>query len=523
MAAKDTRRVDTLCYRISLSQKLLHGTQKYQKLHEIVCTAAEKLEAEVGPLAGLPIKMARGIVNRLSSGPEVQKMCASAVELLDSGLVHCSLSPALAHKLQECSFKSSRVIRFENVLSTSLIVVFSAQDASSEELLRFNLWHRKADSIDYPVEPTCTLVKPKTRFSVLDLSPATKYMFKLVSFFNNKELGTSEISVVTTNGERSITKSSVEERSQSPTTNSSILSNPSSDGDESNNVTLYRDQIENPTANYFDFGRKPDMNNSGKLSEVANKDTDDSQNTSTGTEKETTAGDSAYVLDEGASGEIISVPDTEMVESQRDPRISTTAYEVSDVLIIPEHQQLEVELADKIITDNGSSSPITKSLEVIPIEGRGSDAVPITPLKLEIVKEGPGRSSRPKPVNDELENRAGVPEETQAGSSSKKSGSRWDQECPRDGSSEGDLEYCVKVMRKLEYEGHIEKNFRVKFLSWYSLRATPRERKVVKVFLDTFVDDPACLAGQLVDTFSEGISNKRPPMAPTGFCMRLWH
>lgn len=323
--------------------------------------------------------------------------------------------------------------------------------------------------------------------------------------------------------EGSTTKGPVEERGQSPTTNSSILSNPSSEGDESNNVTLYRDQTENPTGNYIDFSMKTEMNNSGKLSEIANKDTDDSQNTSTGTEKETTAGDSASVLDEGASGENVSVRNAEMVDSQRDSRISSSANEVSDVLI-PESQQLEVELVDKIITDNGSSSLVTKSLEVVPFEGRGSDAVlPITPLKLEIVKEGPGRNSRPKPTNEGLENRAGVPEETQAGSSWKKSGSRWEQECPRDGSSEGDLEYCVKVIRKLECDGHIEKNFRVKFLTWYSLRAAPRERKVVKVFLDTFVDDPACLAGQLIDTFSEGISSKRPPMAPTGFCTRLWH
>ena len=34
MMAKDTRRVDILCYRVSLSQKLLNGTEKYQKLQE---------------------------------------------------------------------------------------------------------------------------------------------------------------------------------------------------------------------------------------------------------------------------------------------------------------------------------------------------------------------------------------------------------------------------------------------------------------------------------------------------------
>lgn len=42
-----------------------------------------KLEEDVGPLTGLPVKKARGIVNRLSSGIEIQKLCASAVESLD--------------------------------------------------------------------------------------------------------------------------------------------------------------------------------------------------------------------------------------------------------------------------------------------------------------------------------------------------------------------------------------------------------------------------------------------------------
>lgn len=82
--ARETRRVDILCYRVSLSQKLLKGTNKYQKLYELVDEAVKKLQSEVGPLAGLPVKMGRGIVNRLSSGPEVQKLCASAMELLDS-------------------------------------------------------------------------------------------------------------------------------------------------------------------------------------------------------------------------------------------------------------------------------------------------------------------------------------------------------------------------------------------------------------------------------------------------------
>lgn len=46
----------------------------------------KKLEADLGPLTGLPVKTARGIVNRLSSGPEVQRLCAAAIDSLDSML-----------------------------------------------------------------------------------------------------------------------------------------------------------------------------------------------------------------------------------------------------------------------------------------------------------------------------------------------------------------------------------------------------------------------------------------------------
>jgi hypothetical protein len=74
--------------------------------------------------------------------------------------------------------------------------------------------------------------------------------------------------------------------------------------------------------------------------------------------------------------------------------------------------------------------------------------------------------------------------------------------------------FCVKVVRWLECEGHVEANFRVKFLTWLSLRATQREKKIVSVFVDTLIDDPASLAGQLRDTFSEAIYSNRPPLVP---------
>lgn len=83
VVARDTRRVDILCYRLSLGQKILMGTKHYQNLYRVIDKAVKMLEEDFGPLTGLPVKKARGIVNRLSSGPEIQRLCASAVESLD--------------------------------------------------------------------------------------------------------------------------------------------------------------------------------------------------------------------------------------------------------------------------------------------------------------------------------------------------------------------------------------------------------------------------------------------------------
>ena len=91
------------------------------------------------------------------------------------------------------------------------------------------------------------------------------------------------------------------------------------------------------------------------------------------------------------------------------------------------------------------------------------------------------------------------------------------------GNSDRDFEYYVKIIRWLECEGHIEKNFRQKFLTWYGLRATEQEVRVVKTFVDTFIKDPASLAEQIMDTFSECISSRRSSVVPSGFCMKLWH
>ncbi|EOA32327.1 hypothetical protein CARUB_v10015589mg [Capsella rubella] len=72
------------------------------------------------------------------------------------------------------------------------------------------------------------------------------------------------------------------------------------------------------------------------------------------------------------------------------------------------------------------------------------------------------------------------------------------------------FEQGVKLIRQLECSGQVTSEFRRKFLTWYSLRATAKEKYVVQTFIETFGEDTKALAEQLIDTFSDCITRKRP-------------
>ncbi|XP_071737125.1 VIN3-like protein 2 isoform X2 [Rutidosis leptorrhynchoides] len=298
--ARDTRRVDILCYRVSLSQKLLVGASRYGKLHEIVNEVMEKLEADVGPLTGLPVKLARGIVNRLSSGQEIQKLCAFAVETVDS------------------------------------------------------------------VPSNTTINDPSI------LTP-------IVKFGDNEK---------------------------SPPTNSSSLSNPSSVEDENNNI----------------------------------------------------------------------------VNKQKDKEVAVYADDIN-------------------IIKNSTGTDENNEKDYDPFVPGTSIKLPFTPCKTESVKDSIfARKTRPKLSKKNLDNESeGEPSET----------------------DDRDFGYYVKVIRRLECEGHIDTGFRKKFLTWYSMRASQQEVRIVKVFVDTLMEDPASLAEQLVDTFSDVITSKT--CSSKGLCLKLFH
>ncbi|XP_075514568.1 VIN3-like protein 2 isoform X1 [Primulina tabacum] len=481
VVAKETRRVDILCYRLSLSQKILAGTIRYQNLFGIIDEAVKKLGEDVGPLTGLPVKMARGIVNRLSTGPDIQRLCAFAVESLDS-----ILSDRLSN------MPSANLVRFEDFRTSSLAVILNSDNANSENVVGYTLWHRKANDTAYPVEPTCKLSVPNSRFLLSGLSPGTPYFLKVVTLGTDKEMGFDEFQFQTISSQdelRTVQKSLDVDRSLSPATNYSSLSNPSSVEDET--CVGIPSSVENREDNCLPFCGNGDKSSSANLH-------GDSINSVGMYTKETTR-DAVSLLDQDhGADKINSIPDS-------------VASNLKNKELCNGHVQ------------NGFNIPSGTGLEYVPYVDTSSEAgLPVTPSKLENVKDGTGRNNRLKTSDKNVDIKSTRDEEPQAGSSSKKrSGESGDE----DGTGVGDkdFEYYVKVIRWLECDGHIETTFRQKFLTWYSLRATPQEIRIVKVFIDTFVEDPASLAGQLVDTFSDAVSNKRRSTVPTGFCLKLWH
>lgn len=366
-------------------------------------------------------------------------------------------------------------ITVEDVCESSVTVTLGFEDSSLGNVVGYTLWHRRAEDMNYPAEPTCTLFAPSTKFLLSGLTPDTDYLLKVVSLDSNRELGMREIHFRTaSSGIQDMNPNSKimeGERSESPTTICSSLSNPSSVEDETNHVI--------PCSN------SPAVKNS-------------STNLANGYNETMSS-----LLDEEhhSMGKIISRSDaTEM---------ATTNLESKDAPEAP--------VTEDTSTENESNTPLPNGKECVPYNSEEA-VLPITPLKVDN-KKAVLQSSRPRPklIVRDLGNGSGK-DDPQPGSSSKKRSAEEESMVV-----DKDFEYYIKVIRWLECDGHIETGFRQKFLTWYSLRATPQEVRIVKVFVDTFIEDPESLAGQLIDTFSDIISNKRSTVIPAGFCLKLWH
>uniref|UniRef100_A0A0D9YME4 Fibronectin type-III domain-containing protein n=1 Tax=Oryza glumipatula TaxID=40148 RepID=A0A0D9YME4_9ORYZ len=505
--AKDARRLDVLCHRIFLSHKILVSTEKYFVLHEIVDTAMKKLEAEVGPISGVA-NMGRGIVSRLAVGAEVQKLCARAIETMES--LFCG-SPSNS-QFQRSRMIPSNFVKFEAITQTSVTVVLDLGPILAQDVTCFNVWHRVAATGSFSSSPTGIILAPLKTLVVTQLVPATSYIFKVVAFSNSKEFGSWEAKMKTSCQKEVDLKglmpggSGLDQNNGSPKANSGGQSDPSSEGvDSNNNTAVYADLNKSPESD-FEYCENPEILDSDKASHHPNEPTNNSQSMPMVIARvtevsglEEAPGLSASALDEEPN----SAVQTQLL------RESSNSMEQNQRSEVPGSQ-------------DASNAPAGNEVVIVPPRYSGS-IPPTAPRYMENGKDISGRSLKAKPGDNILQNGSSKPEREPGNSSNKRTSGKCEEIGHKDGCPEASYEYCVKVVRWLECEGYIETNFRVKFLTWYSLRATPHDRKIVSVYVNTLIDDPVSLSGQLADTFSEAIYSKRPPSVRSGFCMELWH
>ena len=624
--AKDARRLDVLCHRIFLSHKILISTQKYLVLHEVVDTALQKLEGELGSITGLPDK-GRGIVGRLTVGAEVQKLCTRAIATLESMLSgaltadrqiqskfphFAFLQSSYACNLCEClcitfnpgsHMVPSDFIKLEDISHESITVVFDLDVCPmlSRGLTGFNLWHRKASEEDYPSILTGIIPIPSRMLVVRGLAPCTSYVIKVVAFTSSKKIGSWEVRTNTIGCPKGLgAKDSMpvdvgkDPDSRSAKENSSGLSNPSSEGVESDEVsTDYADlnsssesDVErcksldvlysvkphhcNETTSYsrdrnIDVAGVSKVDDLGEAPRVSASDLDDNEQEPGSVARAALLKKSAELMacsqrdlkqNSGMVGSEIaphshtgnksvappeyhgSVLHIIQKETENYKGVSGMSFEAKSDNHVPQDGSSKTEtdlgcLSHKYtprrVEDDGhkdgpsepntsaqvsslqKSSNLVLHKQGILLENAPGSLAPITGNGIKSGNRIMGTNSKSK-MYDHVPQPRPLKPGTEPGSSSSKHPSGKPEDNEQVDSNA--YVFCVKVIWWLECEGHIEANFRMKFLTWLSLRATQQEKRIVSVFVDTLIDDPASLAGQLIDTFSEAIYSKRPPVAP---------
>ncbi|KAF8662607.1 hypothetical protein HU200_056207 [Digitaria exilis] len=404
--AREARRVDVLCERLSLSHRMVKGSEHDKEITSMIGSAVRTLEKEVGgALDQVSAIMGRGIVNRLSCGAEVQKLCSSALEIVDS-TVDNTLEFELNNNPKIIGPQPQ--ILFDEITPFSVVIVLKYQDAISKEHIDgCKVWHRSAQVHDYSPEPTCHILRPNTRSLISGLSPSTEYFFR-VSPFGSTEGFTEWETKYTT---RSLDHGS----SQCSTQNS-------------DSVCLKEDSTQHQKR-------------------------------------------------------VLNLQNHQGAIQYDSPKGSTNSSE-----------------------NNLSCDRYSKRTKIARLDGASDNDESQLPPTSEVLPFASSNSS-PSEAPSKPDLLIGTPD-----SSSKN-------------YVEQQYEYCVKVIRWLEHEGHMDSDFRVKFLTWFSLKATAQDRRIVGAFVDALISDPASLVAQLVDAFMDVVCIREKPPQPQqkGACCKLWH
>ncbi|XP_019447463.1 PREDICTED: VIN3-like protein 1 isoform X2 [Lupinus angustifolius] len=480
--AKDARRVDGLSYRIYLSYRLLDGTSKFKELHQIVQEAKAKLETEVGPVNGVSAKMARGIVSRLSVASEVQKLCSLAIEKADSWL---ATVPNVNPDSTEGSLPAACKFFFEEVTASSVkIILIEISNVYFEDIKGYKLWYyKKGEELDTK-EPVSVFPKSQRRILISNLQPCTEYTFRIISYTDSGDLGHSEAKCFT---------KSIEIIQKNPS--SSVVMNQRKENIQTGGSSSGSKMELHPIME--DSGFK--VRDLGKILRFAWAQEQGYFEKFCCADKKICHGQSEMVKPK--------IPEEKLPSVSRDLDLNVASVpDLNEELTPPfessrDEDNCYTSLQAVEADDDAASRDIEKNGLA---RSHGSDDSQTWTRGP--AREVPAVDSRVDVGRKRIASRN---EETHDCDSTLITGSPL---CRSDGSISlnENFEYCVKVIRWLECEGHIKQEFRLKLLTWFSLRSTEQERRVVNTFIQTLIDDPSSLAGQLVDSFSDIISNKKP-------------
>lgn len=501
MIAKDARRIDVLCHRILLSFRLLDGTSRFNELHQFVSEAKAKLETEVGPVDGVSAKMARGIVSRLSVAVDIQRLCSLAIEkadelmaskstaatnitgnyvvnigiIMNDLIVICFLCSYFL-PLAEGSLPAACKFLFEEVTSSSIVVLLIELSTSSDDDIKgYKLWYRKTKEEVYPKEPACVFPRDQRRVWISNLQPCTEYSIRIISYTDTGDFGHSEVKFFTKSVEiiqknrNSIAGSPEKEKSLNGGSSSAKQDHKSSTEIESDSGFKVRDL--------------------GKILRLA-------------------------LAQEHCCLESFCGADTKKHFGVHDDvKLETREQKLPPVL-----RQLDLNVAS--VPDlNEEFAPLESSRD----EGNGctfGQAVEVDDAFSHEVQRKLGEVQAVESKVVVCQKRKHFTNGEMQDSDSTLTNGSHSQVDNKSGCLDENFEYCVKIIRWMECEGYIKKDFRLKLLTWFSLRSTEQERRVVNTFIQTLIDDPSSLAGQLVDSFSDIVSGKKPR---NGFCNELWH
>nr|GLL49051.1 VIN3-like protein 1 isoform X1 [Ipomoea trifida] len=491
--AKDARRVDILCYRIYLSYRLLDGTSRFKELHEIIIEAKAKLETEVGPLGGVSANMARGIVSRLSVAGDVQSLCSLAIEKADEWL---DTKSSVVPNCKEGSLPAACKFLFEEVTSSSVVIVLiELSSSSSERVQGYKLWYCRAREDTHAKEPVCVFPRSQRRVLISNLKPCTEYSFRIVSYTESSDLGHSEVKCFTKSVE-------IIHRNLS-----SIARNHGKDSLDTGGSSSGKEDDEAMTRIESDSGFK--VRDLGKILRLAWAQQQGCLDGFCGVEIRKCCGACNIVKPKSVQQDhkpsasrqldlnVASVPDLNEdlilpIDSSRDEDNECTLRQTveADDAVSHDNQRNGVARSHGSGDSQNWTHPQTGEATAVDSKAQASR------------KRAASNYAEPHDSDSTLMN--GSPIQVHNAS----------------GCLDESFEYCVKIIRCLECEGHINKDFRLQLLTWFSLRSTEQERRVVSTFIQTLFDDPSSLAGQLVDSFSDIVSSKRPR---NGFCSMLWH